>query len=79
MMPVFRLTSALAMTLALGMPLGVHANAQHDRMRQCNAEAKEKALKGDDRKQFMKVCLSAKKAAPPATSAAEPPATPKTN
>lgn len=39
------------------------ANPQHDRMRACNAEAKEKSLKGDDRKAFMKTCLSASKKA----------------
>jgi hypothetical protein len=32
--------------------------AQHQRMRDCNAEAKEKGLKGQDRKDFMKTCLS---------------------
>jgi len=32
-------------------------------MTTCNAEAKTKALKGDERKAFMKECLSAKKAA----------------
>lgn len=32
--------------------------AQHQRMRDCNAEAKDKSLKGDDRKAFMKTCLS---------------------
>lgn len=38
--------------------------AQQQRMKDCNAEAKEKALKGDDRKAFMKTCLSGGKAAP---------------
>lgn len=32
--------------------------AQYEKMRQCNAAAKEKALKGDPRKAFMKGCLS---------------------
>ena len=31
--------------------------AQRQKMKACNAEAKEKALKGDERKSFMKVCL----------------------
>ena len=37
--------------------------AQQQKMTTCNAEAKTKALKGDERKAFMKECLSAKKAA----------------
>ena len=32
--------------------------AQYDRMRSCNATAKEKSLHGDPRKAFMKECLS---------------------
>ena len=30
------------------------ASPQHDRMRSCNKDAKEKSLKGDERKAFMK-------------------------
>jgi len=37
--------------------------AQQQKMADCNAKAKEKALKGDERKAFMKTCLSVKKAA----------------
>ncbi|MDO9707217.1 PsiF family protein [Paracraurococcus lichenis] len=36
--------------------------AQHERMRQCSATAKERSLHGDPRKAFMKECL-AKRAA----------------
>lgn len=36
------------------------AGAQQDKMKACNAEAADK--KGDERKAFMKECLSAKKA-----------------
>ncbi len=32
---------------------------QKDKMKACNKDAKEKALKGDERKSFMKSCLSA--------------------
>lgn len=32
---------------------------QQARMKKCNADAKEKALKGEERKSFMKGCLSA--------------------
>ena len=34
--------------------------AQKEKMKTCNADAKTKALKGDERKAFMKDCLSAK-------------------
>jgi hypothetical protein len=30
---------------------------QQDRMRRCNATAKEKTLKGDERKAYMSACL----------------------
>ncbi|MBL8484178.1 MAG: phosphate starvation-inducible protein PsiF [Rhodocyclaceae bacterium] len=45
----------------LGLPLAAQAGAQQDKMTACNAEAKEKNLKGDERKKFMSECLSAKK------------------
>ncbi len=35
--------------------------AQQQRMKDCAAEARSKELKGDDRKAFMKTCLSAGK------------------
>lgn len=35
--------------------------AQQEKMANCNADAKVKNLKGDERKAFMKQCLSAKK------------------
>jgi hypothetical protein len=34
--------------------------AQQEKMKACNKEAKEKGLKGDARKEFMKSCLSGK-------------------
>jgi hypothetical protein len=40
---------------------GKPMTAQQQRMKDCNAEAKTKALKGDARKAFMKTCLSNKK------------------
>ncbi|WP_303785721.1 PsiF family protein [Azovibrio restrictus] len=36
--------------------------AQQEKMKACNQEARDKALKGDERKAFMKTCLSAKPA-----------------
>jgi hypothetical protein len=44
--------------------------AQQQKMKDCNAEAKTKALKGADRKAFMKTCLSGSNAAPAADAAA---------
>jgi len=35
-----------------------HLNSQQEKMKTCNADAKTKALKGDERKAFMKSCLS---------------------
>lgn len=48
--------------LILATTMGsAHAGAQQEKMKACNAEAKEKDKKGDERKAFMKECLSAKK------------------
>lgn len=47
--------------------------AQQQRMKDCSAEAKEKGLKGEDRKAWMKTCLSAGKVeAAPAAEPAKP-------
>ena len=35
-----------------------HTNSQQEKMKTCNADADSKSLKGDDRKSFMKTCLS---------------------
>lgn len=46
--------------------------AQQERMKSCNQEAKDKALKGDERKSFMSDCLSGKTAsAAPAAPATQ--------
>ena len=54
---------ALGMTLALGTAHAADEKAtpQQNKMKTCNADAKDK--KGDERKAFMKDCLSAKPAA----------------
>src|SRR5579871_2435107 len=51
--------------LALMWPLGhaLAANSQQHKMTTCNADASAKNLTGDDRKAFMKSCLSAAPAA----------------
>ncbi|MEI2831765.1 PsiF family protein [Pseudomonas mosselii] len=51
--------------LVLGLLIagqGFAATAQQDKMKTCNADATAKALKGDERKAFMSICL--KKAEP---------------
>jgi len=42
--------------------------AQQEKMKDCNAQASEKQLKGDARKQFMSTCLGAAKQAPQLTA-----------
>jgi hypothetical protein len=42
----------------LSLSLTAFANPQHQVMKTCNADAKTKALKGSERKAFMKECLS---------------------
>lgn len=44
---------------------------QQEKMKACNAEAKAKALKGDERKGFMKTCLSKDGGAEAAAPAAD--------
>jgi uncharacterized membrane protein len=51
-----------ASLFAFGLAPAAMAGAQQDKMKACNADAKTKDLKGDERKKFMKECLSAKKA-----------------
>ena len=55
---------ALGLSLALGTANAADGKtAQQGKMATCNADAKTKDLKGDERKAFMKECLSAKPAA----------------
>ena len=51
---------ALALCLAFAAGSAVAASDQQNKMGSCNAEAKTKELKGEDRKNFMSACLSAK-------------------
>jgi hypothetical protein len=51
-----------AVALVLCIPSSYAAqNSQQTKMGTCNAEAKTKELKGDERKKFMSTCLSADK------------------
>lgn len=61
-----KLLSFLALSVMLSLGSTAHAATdQQNKMKTCNAEAKDK--KGDERKAFMKECLSAKPAAPEGT------------
>lgn len=51
-------TGALAAETKSGAAEAPKMSAQQQRMKDCNAEAKAKSLKGDKRKAFMKSCLS---------------------
>jgi uncharacterized membrane protein len=54
------LVSATALTLSLVISPMASATPQQEKMKTCNADAKTKDLKGDERKAFMKTCLSNK-------------------
>jgi hypothetical protein len=57
---------ALGLAMVAGSAYAADAKAptaQQGKMKTCNADAKTKELKGDERKAFMKECLSAKPAA----------------
>ena len=58
---------ALGLSLSLGSALAADApakNPQQNKMASCNKDAGEKKLKGDERKAFMKDCLSKDAPAP---------------
>lgn len=53
--------STAMITLAIFFTTPALAGTQQEKMVSCNADASAKALKGDERKAFMKNCLSAEK------------------
>ena len=53
-----KMIALVVMGLIFAVSAPAFAGAQQDKMRMCNVDAKAKALKGDERKAFMKVCLS---------------------
>jgi uncharacterized protein HemX len=55
-----KLMMILGLAVAMGAAAPVFAGPQQDKMKACNTEAGDK--KGDDRKAFMKECLSKKAA-----------------
>ncbi|MEY3011836.1 MAG: Phosphate starvation-inducible protein psiF precursor [Pseudomonadota bacterium] len=60
-------TALFVPTLGSAQAKGGKKNAAQQRMQDCNAEAKQKALKGEERKAFMKSCLKKDAPAPAAT------------
>ena len=58
----------LALSATVGAGNAAAATDQQNKMSTCNAEAKTKELKGDERKKFMSECLSAKPAADAASA-----------
>jgi psiF repeat len=76
-----KILSLLAFGLALSFGAAQAAddakNPQQSKMAACNADEKAKTLKGDERKAFMKSCLSAKPEAKPANRMAACNADPK--
>ncbi len=60
---------ALSLSLAAFVVTPSIAGPQQEKMKTCNADAKTKALKGDERKMFMKECLSNKPAGAPVAAA----------
>ena len=52
-------TTLIAAAAVLLLSMSVQAqNAQQDKMKTCNSQAKTQSLSGDARKSFMKTCLS---------------------
>jgi hypothetical protein len=69
-LPLPALIAASALALST---INAHAdNSQQNKMTTCNADATTKNLTGDDRKAFMKTCLSATTPAAAAPAAAAP-------
>src|SRR5512139_2854125 len=60
-----KLIALAAVGLLFAVSAPAFAGAQQEKMKACNADAKGK--KGDERKAFMKACLSKEGAAPAAT------------
>jgi hypothetical protein len=54
------LVASVVVLLALSGAVLQADNSQQEKMKKCNEIANQKQLKGDDRKNFMSACLSAK-------------------
>jgi len=66
-----KLIALVSLGIALSVSAPAFAGAQQDKMKACNADAKEQALNGGERKAFMKNCLK-KDGATSADAAAAP-------
>jgi hypothetical protein len=63
---------AVMLSAAIAVPgLASAATAQQTLMKTCNADAKAKGLKGDERKSFMSTCLKGDAAAAPAAGVSD--------
>jgi hypothetical protein len=51
------LATAAALSMTLAYAKDEQLTAQQQRMKDCNAQANQKSLKGDDRQDFMSSCL----------------------
>ena len=60
--------ATLSLAVVLGCGTATAANSQHDEMESCSNDAKTTGLKGDDRKTFMKTCLSSSATPAPAAT-----------
>lgn len=52
-----KLIALVSFGIALSVSTSAFAGAQQNKMKTCNADAKQQALKGAERKTFMKECL----------------------
>lgn len=52
-----KLIALVSLGIALSVSTSAFAGAQQNKMKTCNADAKQQALKGAERKTFMKGCL----------------------
>ncbi|MGA8149159.1 MAG: PsiF family protein [Gallionellaceae bacterium] len=59
-----KLITLVCMDIMLIASSAAYAGPQQQKMKSCNKEAKSKLLKGDERKAFMKNCLSSKAGLP---------------
>ena len=66
---LFACGTAVAADTATDTTKPAATNSQQDKMKECNTKAGD--MKGDDRKAFMKTCLSATPAAKPQNKMAE--------
>jgi hypothetical protein len=60
MRPAMRIATSIVVALLIAaVQPALAATAQQEKMKTCNADAATKHLQGDDRKTYMKTCLSA--------------------